>query len=291
MKRFGMATMALVTWMVMGAGAEAGDLVRLISWDEQHAQKKLIAGEYIDGAGAQVGTLRIAHLGPGPTTITILEIEDLGLDPAKTKYILLGRVRHEDVAGTAYLELWSHFADGQKFFTRTLATQGRLQSFSGTADWRDMEMPNVVGGSVRGQMPIKLVLNLVLPGKGTVFLGPLTLEQTTPPATWWDDSLGAWIGGIGGSVIGLMGALMGTLASLGRARALVFFLLATFIVLGAGSMVAGLVALFSKQPYAVWYPLILGGAITLPLGLFLWPTARKRFQAAELRRMQAMDVK
>jgi hypothetical protein len=101
--------------------------------------------------------------------------------------------------------------------------------------------------------------------------------------------MGGWIGGIGGSIIGLIGAAIGLLTGMGKARTFVFGLLSTLIAVGAVSLTGGLVALILKQPYAVWYPLVLCGAITLPLGIFLWVPIRKKFELAELRRMQAMD--
>ena len=50
----------------------------------------------------------------------------------------------------------------------------------------------------------------------------ISLAQVTP---WWSDQTAAWIGGIGGSLLGLNGALLGTLGGLGRARRLVLTLL------------------------------------------------------------------
>jgi hypothetical protein len=56
------------------------------------------------------------------------------------------------------------------------------------------------------------------------------------------------------------------------------------------SLVAGLVAVSLSQPYAVYYPLLLCGAIfVLVLGLN-YRTVRRRFEEIELRKMESMDA-
>src|SRR5262245_863447 len=60
----------------------------------------------------------------------------------------------------------------------------------------------------------KIVVNVVLPGKGTVYLAPLTMSsyQSALASPWWTDSQAGLIGGIIGSAIGLLGGLLGRLA-------------------------------------------------------------------------------
>ena len=63
-----------------------------------------------------------------------------------------------------------------------------------------------------------------------------------------------------------------------------------FGLAGGGLLVAGAVALALSQPYAVYFPLILGGII---LVVVFWPgfrRARRAYEEAELRRMRAMDT-
>ncbi len=56
------------------------------------------------------------------------------------------------------------------------------------------------------------------------------------------------------------------------------------------ALVVGVVALVAGQPYAVWYPLLLGGGIcTVVFGAILL-AVRARYRADELRRVQAMDA-
>jgi hypothetical protein len=107
---------------------------------------------------------------------------------------------------------------------------------------------------------------------------------------WFDPNRWAWLPGtLLGVLGGLWGGLAGTLAPQGKARRL---------VLGSGELLqwlsvillgAGLIALFTGQPYGIWYGLGLAGLIgTVVLGPAL-PQIRKRYREAEERRMQAED--
>jgi MFS family permease len=99
------------------------------------------------------------------------------------------------------------------------------------------------------------------------------------------------VGGVGGSVIGCLGGLIGTLASLGRARRLAIGLNGLIVVIGVGSLIAGVVALATGQPYAVHYPLLLGGLLCTILPLGLTKTLCRRYEEAELRKMNALDAR
>jgi hypothetical protein len=81
------------------------------------------------------------------------------------------------------------------------------------------------------------------------------------------------------------------LCGIGRGRGLVTALLVAMAGFGVVCLVLGVAALALGQPYAVYYPLLLTGVIATVLGLALLPVARKRFAEAELRRMQALDVR
>ena len=60
--------------------------------------------------------------------------------------------------------------------------------------------------------------------------------------------------------------------------------------LGAAAAILGVLALSGGQPYAVYYPLLLLGTISTVLGLWLPRSMNKRYEAWELRRMQALDA-
>jgi len=107
---------------------------------------------------------------------------------------------------------------------------------------------------------------------------------------WWSAKQGGMIGGIGGSVIGCFGGLLGCLAGMGKVRKFVLAMTKIFIVLGIFLTIVGLVAVVLKQPYAVWYVLLLPGVIlTAVFGANLRPIKR-RYDDLEIRRMTSLDV-
>jgi len=103
---------------------------------------------------------------------------------------------------------------------------------------------------------------------------------------WLGSGLGGF-GGLWGSALGVMGGL---LIPKGKGKSLVFGLLFLGLAVGVGSLATGLVALLSGQPYAVWYPLLLGSVpLTLLSSIFVF-VARHRYRQVELRKMQAEEM-
>ncbi len=102
---------------------------------------------------------------------------------------------------------------------------------------------------------------------------------------------GAILGGGAGVLGGVYGSLLGVCAPRGRARGLVLGLNWAAMLLGAVLLTAGLVALGMGQPYGVWYPMTLSGAIlTIVMGCLL-PVARLVYRQADLRRLQAEEFR
>ncbi|MBK9114436.1 MAG: hypothetical protein IPM22_02015 [Betaproteobacteria bacterium] len=107
---------------------------------------------------------------------------------------------------------------------------------------------------------------------------------------WFDPNLYAFIPGtLLGVVGGTMGALAGTLAPRGRARAFVVGAFAAMLALCAVMLVAAVVALAAGQPYGVWYGLGLPGLIGIVVFGALLPVVLARYREAETRRMGAAD--
>ena len=278
---------------------DAAAPLRVVRWSELKEQGALQAGEIVDQDGPHTGVLKIEHTSPGPAVIQLAEITDPGI--TAQQYALSGQVRYENVAGTGFLEMLNYFPDGQWFFSRTLAEVGPMQSFSGTSNWRDVQLPAILDADAGTPQPNRLVVNLHLQGPGTVYLTDLQLAHLPDGwsaavlgaggAGWWSGSVGGWIGGGLGTLLGLVGAVVGTLCGIGRGRGVVTALLVAMAAVGVVCLMAGLVAVVMGQPYAVYYPLLLIGFLASVLGLGGIPVSRKRIAEAELRRMQALDVR
>ncbi|MFG0241189.1 MAG: hypothetical protein ACF8R9_00240 [Phycisphaerales bacterium JB054] len=108
---------------------------------------------------------------------------------------------------------------------------------------------------------------------------------------WWTSQDAALIGAIGGSAVGVLGGVFGTVVGLcapkGIARVPVLGTQLALAVLGVVMLVAAVVALLGSQPYHVWFPLLLGGVLLASLMGGLYPVVRARYMQAEARRMDA----
>lgn len=228
-----------------------------------------------------------------PLTVSVLSLASLNI--TSPQYAITGMVRYENVEGHACLEMWSHFPNGNAFFSRTLAESGPMQFITGSSDWRPFTVPFF--NEPNALPPGKLEFNVVFPGKGKVFLKDINLTQQagssplgTPAGAWWSDRTAGIVGGSLGGLFGCLGALIGILAGLGRGRRFVLALLKLMVALGIVSLLAGLAALAAGQPYAVYYPLLLIGVILAAVCGFNLPQVRRRYDDLELRKMRAMDA-
>jgi hypothetical protein len=267
---------ATAAWLLSAIGAFADGPVATIDWTSTAPA----SGEVVDGA------VRIASTSGGTYPLTTIEVADLGT----AGYEIRGQVSYQGVAGPSYLEMWSEFPDGGRYFSRTLATDGPMAALSGTSDWRAFELPFYLNGS---RPPARLEINVVLAGAGTVDVGRLEVVNLAVGAA----NDGAWlsprdlgiVGAIAGSTIGLFGALIGVLVGRRRARGFVLPAMTAATIAGVGLIVLAGVALVASQPGSVAYVLFLPGAIlTLLCGLGI-PRVRRLYAEDELRRMRALD--
>ena len=107
---------------------------------------------------------------------------------------------------------------------------------------------------------------------------------------WWSNRTAGFLGGIAGSIFGILGGLIGSLAGMCKAPKIVKTTMAVLFFGGLVSLTAGLIALLSSQPYAVYYPLLILGFISTVLMGALYPIVRNRYLQDELRKMQAADA-
>lgn len=269
------ASLSLV--VLFPALATAEETLRTFSWKERGEKADYVV---VSSDGA-------------PRIATILTISDPGV--RRSRYAIQGQVRYEDVAGQAYLEMWNFFPQA-RYFSRTLDVTGPMAHLQGSSDWRPFVLPfyNKVGAPP----PQHLVVNVVLPGRGTVTVGPLRLveyEDDEDPlavkGAWWSGRTGGLLGGLTGGLIGCLGAAVGLLGGLGKARGVVMGLLRAMIAFGVAALALGVVALVRAQPYEVFYPPLIVGIVSSTVPLFSLPALRRRYEEVELRRMQALDAR
>jgi hypothetical protein len=108
------------------------------------------------------GSVKIAT--QWPTTICLKEIE--GLSVENTKLLYKAKVK-SDLDGTAYLEMWVHVGGGQYF------SRGMNDMVSRKTDWKTIQTPFLLQ---KGQKADKVTLNLVINGKGTVWVDDVALS-------------------------------------------------------------------------------------------------------------------
>ena len=282
---------ALAVGLVASA-ASAEQVLREIAWGPLERQGVLSVGEVRPADKETPFEHLVVTSGPEPRTIKLLTLVSPGI--TQPRYALSGQIRYEGVEGKGYLEMWNEIPGKGSFFTRTLGAGGNMGSLEGSSGWRPVLLPFDATGA---PSPTTLTVNLALPGRGTVQLGPLRLVQYTAsedaartPGAWWSPRTAGLVGGIAGSLIGCMGAVIGLLAQKGRGRSLALTFVKGMMAVGAVSLAFGVVAVLRSQPYEVFYPLLLMGALCSFLPLLLLPVIRRRYEDLELRKMTAQDV-
>ncbi len=208
----------------------------------------------------------------GADILVTVEVSWDGLDPA------------------GYMELWAVLDDGSRFFSRTLDRDGvGVMKSSGNGT---LQLPFFLDGTV----PAALELNVVLPGGGLVEVGAVELidfgvsGHPEPDSAWWTPETAGIAGGVGGAFIGLLGALVGSLASRQRARGFVIGTLKAGAAVGVVLLGLGLIALTTGQPYEVWFLLLLTGIIMAAVFGGLVGQVTARYEATELQIMRAHDL-
>ncbi|MCB1042066.1 MAG: hypothetical protein KDC35_03955 [Acidobacteria bacterium] len=192
-----------------------------------------------------------------------------------TQYRLSGEL-DGSFEGEAFLEMWSVFADGSRYFTRTLAASGPMGKLQGELQDHQFVLPFDTMGKVPA--PVQLELNLVAIGSGHMVAGPITLTSSSMRLG------GGWVA-ILGSMLGILGAIAGVSLGLGRARWLA-------LASGLGMLAIGLIGLVSSL--LAWGtttsgPSLAVGALGLCLGMGVWVGCQSRFRQLELRRMASLD--
>jgi len=237
--------------------------------------------------------LRIRRTESTPATLPIAVLE--GISPTSSLFAVEGQIRYRDVQGDAYLEMWTVFPDGSRYFSRTLLDDGPMKKISGTSDWRVFSLPFTITTSPLPER-VTLEINLVMPGRGIIDIGPFRIANLSPDlyrehGYWWTGQTAGWIGGLFGVGIALVTILLNYLV---RRQVPYSFIRGVLLVefgLGVIAFAAGLVAMmYCFQPYFVNFPLIFLGAFMCfyaPAGAY---RLRRYYREIELRKMRAMDL-
>lgn len=204
-------------------------------------------------------------------------------------YILQGRLRSEVLPGQGYLEMLSTFPNGQSFFSRTLSESGPQAKLQGNFNWRFFSLPFEMSST--STAPQLLTFNIKAPQGSLFYFSDLRLMQAESLDEGWltRKELGL-LGGIFGTLMGCIGALIGILSSRGKAKNFVRTLTNACLTIGAGLLIMGVVAVLRMQPEYMFMSLLLSGAFLILLFAGVRKTIYRAYQEAELRRMQAQDT-
>ena len=100
-----------------------------------------------------------------PTTVCLGEVN--GLDVENARLLYTAKVK-SNLEGLAFLEMWVHVGDGQYF------SRGMNNPIRGKSDWMSIQTPFMFQ---KGQNPDVVILNLVINGKGTVWIDDIVLSK------------------------------------------------------------------------------------------------------------------
>jgi hypothetical protein len=116
------------------------------------------------------GSLRVVATG-GHLVVPLFEVNDLNIENASLLYE--ARLQSEKLDGQAYLEMWVRIPGRGEFFSR-----GMDRPLTGTMSWTTVTTPFFLK---RGQKPDLIRLNLVVNGKGKVWIDDVRLLRQPLP--------------------------------------------------------------------------------------------------------------
>lgn len=123
------------------------------------------SGVGIDPAVSSDGKGSLKITAEAPTTVLLFETGDIDVENAAVIY--QAKIRTEGVDGQVYLEMWCRFPGMGEFFSRNMNTP-----VTGTTDWSSSETPFFLK---KGENPDNIKLNLVINGRGKVWIDDIRL--------------------------------------------------------------------------------------------------------------------
>jgi hypothetical protein len=282
--------------LYLGLGIAAGlVLIHSVSRPEASGQgvEKLSLGQIrpgreilVDEAAVGEGfILRLKHPGLSQS----MRVLDFTLPPsfAAPSYALAGEVSYQAPNDPGFLETWNIVAasdDGSlpeaRYFSRTLGS-GLTAPIQGFSNFRPFVLPFFLDQETR--RPVRLELNVVLPGPGSVEVRNLRFVEGwgSQPGAWFSLRREGELGALVGIVFGLWGALLGIARGLWPDRAAAFVRVSSqaWILIGAASLGILFWASLAGQPWWVRQQFALCGVLLLALGIALRQDERRRLDA------------
>ena len=173
MRRLILITWAVLTLGVLGCAETPQDLTELKHFPLDDLEgiitrSGIALDEEISSDGA--GSLRIDA--EEPTVVRLFETGDIDVENARLIY--QARVRTEGIQGRVYLEMYCHITGLGDSFSRDLSSP-----VAGTTEWVTEETPFYLK---EGQNPDNIKLNVVIQGKGRVWIDDIRLLKA--PVKW-----------------------------------------------------------------------------------------------------------
>ncbi len=123
---------------------------------------------YLDAETSSDGGGAIRVEATEPSVVRLYEVPEIDVENARLSY--RAHLRTENLEGKAYLEMWCHFDEAGDYFSRGLA-----DPLTGSVEWVSRETPFFLQ---RGENPDRVSLNLVVDGRGTVWIDDITLVKS-----------------------------------------------------------------------------------------------------------------
>lgn len=100
-----------------------------------------------------------------PMMVRLYEVGDINAEDARLVY--RAKIRTDGVQGQVYLEMWRQFPGKGEFFSRALQAP-----LTGSTEWTSQETPFLLE---KGQNPDHIALNIVINGRGAVWVDDVAL--------------------------------------------------------------------------------------------------------------------
>ncbi len=165
---WGLRSFVVLLLLVFGCTSPQEEVIELVRFPADTLDGVISKSEVeLDKTVSSDGQGALKIVANGPVTVSLFETGDLDVEKARLVY--KARLRTENLQGQAYLEMLCSFPGKGEFFSRALQSPA-----SGTMDWFTQETPFFLQA---GENPDNVKLNLVITGKGTVWIDDMHLVK------------------------------------------------------------------------------------------------------------------